>query len=64
VARSKFASKQVNGKLVSVTDQEREKLLSLEPVLSQVTSLAAQRYQELEGPEPTFLPPPWWKFWQ
>jgi hypothetical protein len=64
VASSKLAPKQVDGKLVSVTEQEREKLLSLEPELAQVTSLAAQRYQELEGPEPTFAPPPWWKFWQ
>jgi hypothetical protein len=64
VASSKFAPKQVDGKLVSVTDQQRERLLSLESALSQVTRLAGQRYQELEGPEPTFAPPTWWKFWQ
>jgi hypothetical protein len=64
VASSKFAPNEIDGRLVSVTEQEQEALLSLEPVLSGVTSLAAQRYQELEGPEPTFAPPTWWKFWQ
>jgi hypothetical protein len=64
VAGSTFAPKHVEGKIVGVTDQQREALLSLEPVLGRVTSLAAQRYQELEGPEPAYAPPPWWKFWQ
>jgi hypothetical protein len=64
VANSKFAPKQVDGQLVSVTDQLREKALSLEPAVNRVTDLAAQRYQELEGPEPMFSPPPWWKFLQ
>jgi hypothetical protein len=64
VASSKFAPKHVDGKHVSIAEQEREAILSLEPELSRVTSLAAEHYQELEGPEPTFAPPPWWKFWQ
>ena len=53
VANTGREPKQVGETFVSVGEQLREKLLSLEPPLSRVTSLVAPRFQDLEGLEPT-----------